>query len=492
MQRVLEETLPPPGQQLIHMAAEYGSCEILSHLLANDKIEVDSPDGKGRTPLIFSTMNCHVLACELLLRKGADPRIKAPRLIPGRRFGQDDRVQKTSAIDYANFIAIGKRFFTTEFRRMFVKKGGILSETWSEKKATFKKDVAQKSDFYIMQSGYIPEEDIAKTTILFQKLETISKNAARYTRVDNDVRRSVPGKEATFLIHAHNKKGKRKVGGSDRFIVEVQNIETRKLIEDVHIVNNGNGSYRVTYTPEQAGTYRIHIFLDKMVPIKDSPFMCIASYPPLDDDDEGMSNEEHQAASKRYDCLHAADAIWESVMSSESHVFEIFCKALMKECFGFDRVETTNAGADGGVDLVLIKGPRKNTRISLAQCKRYRSRNVTVSEVREFWESAQTHCKDDCRTLTKAYFLTAGWFTGPAIEHAKKKSGAYVLIDKVEARRILGQKPMDVHRQLANMGIEVPLVDQKRQHGAPKRKREAKRKTTKPNKLQKTLQEFFC
>lgn len=60
---------------------------------------------------------------------------------------------------------------------------------------------------------------------------------------------------------------------------------------------------------------------------------------------------------------------------------------------GFLVAETGQGGADGGVDLVL----RRDGRVSLVQCKRWRQKQVPVSTVREMWGLLAHHGADSVR-----------------------------------------------------------------------------------------------
>jgi len=73
---------------------------------------------------------------------------------------------------------------------------------------------------------------------------------------------------ATFTIEARDKNGNRRKEGGDPFLVEVQG-PTGPVPVDV--VDNGDGTYNVTYNPEDAGRHDIAVTLDGK-PIKGSTF----------------------------------------------------------------------------------------------------------------------------------------------------------------------------------------------------------------------------
>lgn len=79
---------------------------------------------------------------------------------------------------------------------------------------------------------------------------------------------------------------------------------------------------------------------------------------------------------------------------------------------GYRVEETGLGGSDGGTDLVLYRDGRK----TLVQCKQWRSRQVTVSTVREMWGLLAHHQADAVK------IVCANSFTRDAAEFACGKS----------------------------------------------------------------------
>lgn len=73
---------------------------------------------------------------------------------------------------------------------------------------------------------------------------------------------------ATFTIEARDKNGQRRNEGGDPFVVEVMG-PTGPVPCDV--VDNGDGTYAVTYNPEDAGRHDVAVTLEGK-PIKGSTF----------------------------------------------------------------------------------------------------------------------------------------------------------------------------------------------------------------------------
>lgn len=78
---------------------------------------------------------------------------------------------------------------------------------------------------------------------------------------------------------------------------------------------------------------------------------------------------------------------------------------------GYRVEEQGLGGADGGIDLIL----RKDERIILVQCKRWQSRQVSVSTVREMWGLLAHHNADAVK------IVCAGTFTRDAAAFAEGK-----------------------------------------------------------------------
>lgn len=90
---------------------------------------------------------------------------------------------------------------------------------------------------------------------------------------------------------------------------------------------------------------------------------------------------------------------------------------------GYFVEETGLGGNDGGIDLVLRKGMRKE----LVQCKQWRTRQVRASTVREMWGLAHHHGAD------AVYIVCIGTFTPDAAEFARGKA-----IELIDGQQLLG------------------------------------------------------
>jgi len=64
------------ANSLMHVAAAYGSNEIINFLLKDEKAELDLPAGHGKTPLFEAVVNDRYETVKLLLDKGANPNIR--------------------------------------------------------------------------------------------------------------------------------------------------------------------------------------------------------------------------------------------------------------------------------------------------------------------------------------------------------------------------------------------------------------------------------
>ncbi|XP_011496620.1 PREDICTED: ankyrin repeat domain-containing protein EMB506, chloroplastic-like [Ceratosolen solmsi marchali] len=65
------------SQKSLHLAAMYDHTKMLEYLLAHQGIGVDDPDSSGTTALHVAAFRKNIAAMELLLRYGADPRVKS-------------------------------------------------------------------------------------------------------------------------------------------------------------------------------------------------------------------------------------------------------------------------------------------------------------------------------------------------------------------------------------------------------------------------------
>ncbi|KAI3837562.1 hypothetical protein MKX03_033585 [Papaver bracteatum] len=61
------------GRGCLHYASEKGNLEVCKYLLENLKLDVNSKDGNGRTPLYQAIFKGHFVTVRYLLEKGADP-----------------------------------------------------------------------------------------------------------------------------------------------------------------------------------------------------------------------------------------------------------------------------------------------------------------------------------------------------------------------------------------------------------------------------------
>lgn len=64
------------AKSLLHVAATYGSNDIISYLLNDEKIEVDLKAANGKTALFDAVLNDHYETVKLLIDKGANPNIR--------------------------------------------------------------------------------------------------------------------------------------------------------------------------------------------------------------------------------------------------------------------------------------------------------------------------------------------------------------------------------------------------------------------------------
>ena len=103
----------------------------------------------------------------------------------------------------------------------------------------------------------------------------------------------------------------------------------------------------------------------------------------------------------------------ESIAAMDWRDFE----RLVGEAFrrdGYAVEETGLGGADGGIDLIL----RKDRRTELVQCKKWRSRQVKASVVREMWGLVSHHKADGVKIVCVGDFTrdAEGFAQGKAID----------------------------------------------------------------------------
>jgi hypothetical protein len=94
--------------------------------------------------------------------------------------------------------------------------------------------------------------------------------------------------------------------------------------------------------------------------------------------------------------------------------FERSCAALFQQ-MGY-RTSLTRTSGDGGVDIIIQKGGRRD----IVQCKHYFNRGVGNNHVRDM-----TGAKHDFGA-GNAYLLTSGFFTQPAIDLASRNAGIHL------------------------------------------------------------------
>ena len=110
--------------------------------------------------------------------------------------------------------------------------------------------------------------------------------------------------------------------------------------------------------------------------------------------------------------------------------FENYCAVLFGK-LGFS-AKTTSYAKDGGVDVIATKDGQTH----FIQCKKYITRKVTLSEVRDFYGAmADAGCR-------KGYFVTTGFFTLDAEQFAAGKQ--IELINGERLMEYLKQAGVDV------------------------------------------------
>ena len=101
----------------------------------------------------------------------------------------------------------------------------------------------------------------------------------------------------------------------------------------------------------------------------------------------------------------------------------LLCEAFARE--GYEVIHSGRAGADGGVDIRLIKAGI----ITLVQCKHWKTRKVGVKIVREML-GLVTH-----EQAKRGVIVTSGTFSNEAIEFAR--SNSIVLINGEKLKRLI-------------------------------------------------------
>jgi restriction system protein len=101
------------------------------------------------------------------------------------------------------------------------------------------------------------------------------------------------------------------------------------------------------------------------------------------------------------------------LMSLEWKRYEEICKELLQlEIKGRFKVNVTQIGADGGIDLTVTDS--KGKLLAIGQCKAW-SNVVGVSLIRELYGVMASE------KVEQGYFFTTSWFSNDAIEFAKGK-----------------------------------------------------------------------
>ena len=94
---------------------------------------------------------------------------------------------------------------------------------------------------------------------------------------------------------------------------------------------------------------------------------------------------------------------------------------------GYDVLETGLGGKDGGIDLIVSKGRRRE----LVQCKQWKRRQVCVATVREMWGLVDHHRAD------AVHVVSVGGFTADAARFASGKPIHLItgreLLDRIRA-----------------------------------------------------------
>jgi len=132
------------------------------------------------------------------------------------------------------------------------------------------------------------------------------------------------------------------------------------------------------------------------------------------------------------------------LMSLEWKRYEEICKELLTiRENGKLKVELTQIGADGGIDLKITD--RKNKLVGVGQCKAYNSK-ITVEKIRELFGIMASE------NAEKGYFFTTSSFTNDCIQFAKEKK--IELIDGNEQIKIIQSFTQQQQNQLYEIATE--------------------------------------
>ena len=132
------------------------------------------------------------------------------------------------------------------------------------------------------------------------------------------------------------------------------------------------------------------------------------------------------------------------LMSLEWKRYEEICKEFLtiKEN-GKLKVEVTQTGADGGIDLKITD--KKGKLIGVGQCKAYNSK-ITVEKIRELYGIMASEKAE------KGYFFTTSSFTVDCIQFAKEKQ--IELIDGNQQIKIIQSFSQQQQNQLYKLATE--------------------------------------
>lgn len=132
------------------------------------------------------------------------------------------------------------------------------------------------------------------------------------------------------------------------------------------------------------------------------------------------------------------------LMSLEWKRYEEVCKEFLtiKENGKF-KVELTQTGADGGIDLKIKD--KKDKLIGVGQCKAYNSK-ITVEKIRELYGIMASEKTE------KGYFFTTSSFTNDCVEFAKEKQ--IELIDGNQQIKIIQSFSQQQQNQLYKLATE--------------------------------------
>ncbi|XP_051938978.1 tripartite motif-containing protein 45 [Hippocampus zosterae] len=80
------------------------------------------------------------------------------------------------------------------------------------------------------------------------------------------------GQQAHFTLVCRNSSGDQMARGGDHVLVSIVHREKKNCVVESTVVDNNDGSYKVSYTPDEAGTYSVWVCV-KAQHVKGSPFI---------------------------------------------------------------------------------------------------------------------------------------------------------------------------------------------------------------------------